>query len=160
MHENIISHSPKLLPIFKNLQQQIHSDRARNIIDKSKLIGKVNILQKKSNQRNSNMNDDRTSIPHKEERMWNPNVDPNASRIHRDMSNQIEPSPPEMNYLNDQTSAQSSRRNVNGNRSNDQRSSSANRASIKPSKPDGSMRNNSDAIRRINFESLKKRANL
>jgi hypothetical protein len=41
MHDNLIQHSPKLLPLFRRLLNEIHIDRTRSLMEKSKLVGKL-----------------------------------------------------------------------------------------------------------------------
>lgn len=41
LHDNLVTFCPKLLPLFRQLHNQIHTDRTRSLVEKSKLVGKI-----------------------------------------------------------------------------------------------------------------------
>lgn len=50
MHDNLIQYSPKLLPLFRRLQHEIHVDRTRSLMEKSSLLGKLSSKKSFSDQ--------------------------------------------------------------------------------------------------------------
>jgi hypothetical protein len=56
LHANIITHSPRLMPLFKTLHQQVLVDKTRGVMEKARLVGRVNSLQKTSNNHHNSSN--------------------------------------------------------------------------------------------------------
>lgn len=77
LHDNLITHSPKLIPLFKQLQHQIHVDHTRNVMEKSKLVGKIASQKTKHNR--SPFSGNKTNI--------DKNSNPNQTSIEAEYSN-------------------------------------------------------------------------
>ena len=71
IHDSIIDHCPKLLPLFRKLTSEIHAERAAFLLERSKLLGMVLTPPPPTNEKSSTGSKQRTNSKQK-----HPNFNP------------------------------------------------------------------------------------